>query len=927
MVMNYAEALRLQSVVAKNNPEELKKHDIDADKLKEIMSVMRLANRIDPKNMDKSIKERSLDVKDAYSAEELQNMSLEELAVLETKISARIAGDVEGTNAKANEKLLNDIKSAAKKVLGASVAANTLDGKDIAPAEYLIMTGYIEGEKELKFVAAQSEKYDMENLLDKTPEEIESRMSTLNEMIYGDLSTEDFVKKVSKINKAETKELTEVVNSITFVDDNGENISDEEKAKTVDVIYESARGDAYVAAYKDEAFFAAKEKSEKEAIMADHFISAVYAKLRAAAVASGMEFSYEDKEEKEVKAEAKEEHKKALESLKESLKGAKVKASQVMNAVADTTTTVESFAKRAYSKVAKGKTAKVLLDKTQEVWDKAKDLWGERAQVVRAVSTAVKDNRWRVVANLAASVGVVAGTTMLAGTWPVAAVIAGYSAYSAAGNYVFPIIAKANKIRREAKENKQDVPSFKNAWKSAREELKNDEKYLRRAKYGAISAGIAAGLIGGASLFLPGSELVAQTAVKRGIARAGVVAGSLSTQIANLRAAKKAVNKLKKENSDDVKAMEAAKKELSSCRKQFWLGLVVSAGTMIGLSKSVASAETLNENVISDNGAVNDGGYELHQPEDSQATAVVEGENNEINQPEEQDAQASSAVVEGENHEAAAEEFVPAHPNAHSDHRLDQSTIMLLRGEGDEKEKYAALLARVKEMGLQDKYESLNGYSDSQLAYLMVRRMCDMKNSQATEAWRFLSGGDCGDMTEEKIAKIAEYATKNYNIDQDKTIGEWIGEGEYRGICSQRLFNNIECESTTSNYSPCAEDVAEEVKAEPAVQAAPVPEAEPKDEPIVVAEIECSGTDEDCIDEDMIDAQSESGATSVAEEENVEEEQPVPVEEKEEKRAIKSTLGARDHGNTARTPSQLLADKNHSGLGKHPGVFVKQRTR
>lgn len=910
MVMNYAEALRLQSVVAKNNPEELKKHDIDADKLKEIMSVMRLANRIDSKNMDKSIKERALDAKDAYSAEELQNMSLEELAVLETKVSARVAGDVEGTNAKANEKLLNDIKSAVKKVLGASVAANTLDGKDIAPAEYLIMTGYIEGEKELKFVAAQSEKYDMENLLDKTPEEIESRMSTLNEMIYGDLSTEDFVKKVSKINKAETKELTEVVNSIAFVDDNGENISDEEKAKTVDVIYESARGDAYVAAYKDEAFFAAKKKSEKEAIMADHFISAVYAKLRTAAVASGMEFSYEDKEEKEVKAEAKEEHKKALESLKESLKGAKVKASQVMNAVADTTTNVESFAKRAYSKVAKGKTAKVLLDKTQEVWGKAKDLWGERAQVARAVSTAVKDNRWRVVANLAASAGVVAGTTMLAGTWPVAAVIAGYSAYSAAGNYVFPIIAKANKIRREAKENKQDVPSFKNAWKSAREELKNDEKYLRRAKYGAISAGIAAGLIGGASLFLPGSELVAQTAVKRGIARAGVVAGSLSTQIANLKAAKKVVNKLKKENSDDAKAMEAAKKELSSCRKQFWLGLVVSAGAMIGLSKSVATTEALNENVISDNSVTNGGEYEVHQPED-------------------QDAQASSAVVEGENHEAAAEEFVPAHPNAHSDHRLDQSTIMLLRGEGDEKEKYAALLARVKEMGLQDKYESLNGYSDSQLAYLLVRRMCDMKTSQATEAWRFLSGGDCGDMTEEKIAKIAEYATKNYNIDQDKTIGEWIGEGEYRGICSQRLFNNIECESTTSNYSPCAEDVAEEVKAEPAVQAVPVPEAEPKDEPIVVAEIECSGTDEDCIDEDVVDAEPQSDESEEApvEEEKAEEEQPAPAEEKEEKRAIKSTLGAKDHGNTARTPSQLLADKNHKGLGRHPGVFVKQRTR
>jgi len=895
MVMSYAEALKLQSIVVKNDTNEIKKYGIDAKKLEEISSVMRLANRIDPENMGKSIKQRAADVKDSYSVEELQQMSLEELAVLETKISARIAGDVDGVNLASNESLLSGIQIATRRALSQAMAAKTLDGKDIAPAEYLIMTGYIDGKKELDFVAEQAKKYDIDNLLDKTPEEIEKRMSAVNEMIYGSLSAEDFLKKVANINKKDAKELEDVVKSIQFVGENGEDVSEEEKAKTVDVIYEAARTDAFVAAYKDDALFAQKSRKKREAVIADHFISAVYAKLRTAAVASGMTFAFEDKEEKEVKTEAKEEHKKALESLKQSLKGTKIESEQVLNSVADTIENAESFAKRAYSKVSNGKTAKALLDKTRAIWSKAEDLWGKRAEITRSVATAVKDNRWHLVGNLAASAGVVAGTTLLAGTWPVAAVIAGYSAYSAAGNYVFPVIAKANKIRREAREGNKPVPSFKEAWSSAREELKNDEKYLRKGKYGAISAGIAAGLIGGASLFLPGSELVAQTAVKRGIARAGVVAGSLSTQIANLKAAKKALAKIQKENSDDPEALEAAKKELSSSRKQFWLGLVVSAGAMIGLSKSFESAEVVNQNIISDNELDVGGSHEVHQPE------VQIGDTTE------------NAPIETAPETPVTEEFVPAHPNAHSDHRLEQSTIMLLRGEGDEKEKFAALLSRVEEMGLQNKYESLSGYTDSQLAYLMVRRMCDMKNSQATEAWKFLSGGDCGKMTEEKIAQIAEYATKNYNIDQDKTIGEWIGEGEYRGICSQRLFHNVECESTTSNYSPCKEEVIEEVKKKVVEKPAPA----------VVVEIECSGSDEDCIEEAVVVQPAEEPEPVVVEEKAVEE---APAE-KPEKRAIKSTLGARDHGNTARTPSQLLGDKKHGGLGKHPGVFVKQKTR
>ena len=424
---------------------------------------------------------------DFKNPEDLDKLSIEELAAVEALASE---------NESANAETLEHIRKLLQNKVRGSLASG-MSTKALLASDYLLESGVITGEKSSDYIRENMSGYDEINGLDGDVDSLEEIFGLLHDASKG--------KKSSKIQNIVTKETREKVNSYfknvkyydTVVDENGNEKVDEkgnlirEEVKNQNLIasYNTAIVDASlldacraVVAERDTLLAGCESREEKVAKVKTAINEAlgdiVQGKVANIAVATAAE-----EEMEKTASDAGTKEKKHAKDLTDSVEAAvadvpnRLNVSAVIAETAKSVSDAEDFARRAAVKMRDTKAAKWLSREVEEVSDGLKSLWKNRYEIAKSIG----DNRWGMVGRLAMTLGTAYVASHAAVPLAVGASIV-YGAHAVAGNYVYPIIAKTIEIKRKAKEKGEKAPSFKERWKMAREELKNDKKYLRKGK-------------------------------------------------------------------------------------------------------------------------------------------------------------------------------------------------------------------------------------------------------------------------------------------------------------------------------------------------------------------------------------------------------------------------------------------------------------
>ena len=221
-----------------------------------------------------------------------------------------------------------------------------------------------------------------------------------------------------------------------------------------------------------------------------------------------------------------EEAKKRLDNFGKDKDKITLKVKDIITAVAVTNSEAEKFS-RKLSRKLKGVQTKIG-EKANQLGQKAKSLWGNRYQITKAVVDNLSDRKWQFISNTALAVG----TSALVAT-PVGSVaVIGYAAYSVVGNYVWPIVAEARKMKRLAEEKGQTPAPWKERWKQARANMKKSKSYQTRCKWGWV-AGVATAGLGVASMGLVNGAVAGQISAKAAKVLGGA-ARAASTSLASI---------------------------------------------------------------------------------------------------------------------------------------------------------------------------------------------------------------------------------------------------------------------------------------------------------------------------------------------------------------------------------------------------------
>ena len=464
----------------------------------------------------------------------------------------------------------NEIRSAQSKLNDIVIAKmdKLIEGKEYVDIHELeaaqnLVNGIANKEKKAKAQKKLDEvfkSYEDENGLNQDVEVLRKNDKSLDESLehinlYGEdgTITEDF------------KELEQVLANVEIVEDDGSVVDEEKKTKNLSQMFDAAKLEAYQENVGNLKYLMASKNEQRKQLTSkvkDLFV----AKLGMAGVASTFELPTAEEQQDESKFKVYLERKaKAADdfiaSLIEGGKKLQVKVKDVITACADTDVEVSKFKDILETKLGKGKSA--LGKRLKAFREKSVSLWGKAYEVSRKVVKNVKEHKWQHIANTAATLAVAMSGY---GT----AAIIGYAAYSAAGAWVWPVVAEAQKQRAAAKANGEKT-SFLASMKSAWKVKKADKDYKRQSLFGMVGA-VAGGLVGagGTSMGLD----KASSRIFSGLAR---TASSISAQATAMIVARK---EYKKNPSEENKS------KWKAAKTSFYIGLGISAvGSWLSLRR------------------------------------------------------------------------------------------------------------------------------------------------------------------------------------------------------------------------------------------------------------------------------------------------------------------------------------------------------
>ena len=465
----------------------------------------------------------------------------------------------------------------------------------------------LRGDKQVrKAVQDEQQLYDKQNHITMTDEEAVLRNIKKIEGVIGDLN-------VDTIRKDENyADVVKLMDKTELVDDDDKVITGDDINKYWDSVIESAKMQAVMLRAGDNAFFMKKEEDKRSVLMRDikNFFTVSLAKVVAGS-------SYKAPSEKEAAPQYKDFAKyisaqgkkaeKAISDLLASGKTVKAKTSMLLTDAVEVGNKLTSYTKR-WAQKGFSRVAETMGGITTKFAEKMKAIWGKRHEVKQAVVEHAKNNKWRLIADTAAT-GIVAFTATGGMALPV---VAGYALYSAAGSWAWPLVEKKTKAIRQAKAKGLDTKEWEgvNGLKKAFAEIKSDEKEYKKYKnraYTGTAFGIAgAGLVAGVGAY-------ANTAVDKlgyTVARVGSTAlrsiGSVTNQFLNYR-------DVKKDFKEEPSAENRAK--LQQAKYGLGLGVAIAAvGNWFGFNrlseasdKAVDVATTVATSTVAvDNAVVTD---------------------------------------------------------------------------------------------------------------------------------------------------------------------------------------------------------------------------------------------------------------------------------------------------------------------------------
>lgn len=345
----------------------------------------------------------------------------------------------------------------------------------------------------------------------------------------------------------EFHDLAGIITNVEMTEDDDTVLDADKKQRQLDMLFEAAKLEAHQENIGNIRYLMAPKNAQRKQLVEkvqDLFV----AKLAQAGIASAFAAPTveEQQDENKFKAYMKRRAEAAnafIKRLKDGSQKLQLKVKDIITACADTDVEVTKFKDILEAKIGKG--TSVLGKKLNIFRDKAAKLWGKAYEISRNVGKSIKEHKWQHIANITA-------TTIVAATGYGAVAVGAYAAYSAAGAWVWPIIAEAQKQRNAAQQQGEKL-GFGKAWKSAWNKLKEDRNYKNRAVWGTVGAGIG-GLIGAGGMSM-GLEKAGARVVS-GLARS---VSSLSAQTTALAWARKDFRKNPtEENRSKLKAAKYA---------------------------------------------------------------------------------------------------------------------------------------------------------------------------------------------------------------------------------------------------------------------------------------------------------------------------------------------------------------------------------
>lgn len=445
-------------------------------------------------------------------------------------------------------------------------------------------------------VAEEQEIFDKENHLEMTDEDAVLRNVKKITDITDSISYETLKEKEGA---EEPDDLFDTLqDKVEIVDDDNQKVADDEAKKYWDALLESAKQQAIMLRSGDISFFMKKEDEKRQTLKRDikDFVSMGVARGVAGsamdvpsekeAVAGSKDYAQYVKKEA-AKAEQ------ALSKFFEEGKKVSIKTGFFLTEAAETSKKMMSYGYR-WSQKGFNRVAQVFSEKQKSFEAKMKNLFGKAYEVKQAAVEQIKNNKWRLVADTAAT-GIVAVT---AGTGLALPVVAGYALYTAAGSWVWPLAEKKAKAIREAKKSGKDIAEWtgmkglKKAFHEIKANDKEYKKYKNRAytgtAFGIAGAGVVAG-VGAASSWAVDKAGYMAAKVASSVLRS---TGSITSQWLNLR-------DVKKDFKEDPSAENRAK--LKQAKWGLGIGAAIAfAGNFLSFNRAVAANSGENSGGVMD---------------------------------------------------------------------------------------------------------------------------------------------------------------------------------------------------------------------------------------------------------------------------------------------------------------------------------------
>jgi hypothetical protein len=485
-----------------------------------------------------------------------------------------------------NNGLENERKIRAKKYAIKALAEEEYDG----PIEEAL--ALLKDDKAVQQEADEAKEiFDKENHIEMADEEAVLRNAAKIDEILSEVNYESVRSGQNYPDINQVMDNVEVIDNTTSFDDE-ENDTPKSKEDYWSVAIETAKQQAMMLRTGDQNFFMKKEQEKRDTLQRD-ISNFFFIGLGQGVAADAMSAPTEEdlattaNQERYVNRESQ----KALEAMNklwgENQGHLAISTDSILTNAVETSKKADSYNAR-WEQKGFSRVAKFLRDKKAKFDGFLKGIWGKRAEIKKNTIEHIKNNKWRLIVDTAAT----AAVALTASTGLAMPVVAGYALYSAAGSWVWPVVERKAKEVRAAKAAGRDAKEWRglSGLKKAFAAIKSNKDEYRKYKNRAYT-GTAAGILGAG--VVSGMGAASNWAVqKAGYMAAKVTssvirsAGSVTSQIMNYR-------DVKADFKADPSAENRAK--LQDAKIGLGLGAVIAfAGNMYSFGHVLESNSTEN---------------------------------------------------------------------------------------------------------------------------------------------------------------------------------------------------------------------------------------------------------------------------------------------------------------------------------------------